>query len=397
MQSMSVMIVEDSSSMSGVQYSTLNFLTFLENDENFDPLLLIPSNGEFSKICIERDLPFKIFNKSSYTSTSIEIFNGKIRLLNIFSILLNLVNIFIDYCKIKKFIIVNKPQVVLTKGLMAHFYGGLAANTCKTPVVWYVQDEISSRYGGIFRKIFNYLAIRIPVKLIVDGKTILSYTVSEVQRKSSIILNGIEPSSLVPNKSVETLKTELKIPQESLVIGNIARLTHWKGQHVLINAFSKYKIYNQNAVLVLVGSPLFYNENYHKFLKDKVANLALSESVIFTGFRRDLGELLSIMDMFIYPSIEKDTSPISLISAMVYGLPIAVSDIESLKDCYEGCNDIEVFESQNEDALFQIIDKIGKSDNRENMGESIKYWAEDKFSSIKQNNKITELFQELCR
>ncbi|MBT7378270.1 MAG: glycosyltransferase, partial [Candidatus Marinimicrobia bacterium] len=262
---------------------------------------------------------------------------------------------------------------------------------------WYVQDEISSRYGGIFRKIFNYLAIRIPVKLIVDGKTILSYTVSEVQRKSSIILNGIEPSSLVPNKSVETLKSELKIPQESLVIGNIARLTHWKGQHVLINAFSKYKIYNQNAVLVLVGSPLFYNENYHKFLKDKVANLALSESVIFTGFRRDLGELLSIMDMFIYPSIEKDTSPISLISAMVYGLPIAVSDIESLKDCYEGCNDIEVFESQNEDALFQIIDKIGKSDNRENMGESIKYWAEDKFSSIKQNNKITELFQELCR
>ena len=397
MQPISVMIVEDSSIMAGVQYSTLSLLSFLDKDEIFEPLLLLPCDGEFGKICIERNLPFRIFNKSSYTSTSIEIFKGKIRLLNVVSLFLNLVNIFNDFSKVKKYIILNKPQIILTKGLMAHFYGGLAANKCKIPVVWHVQDEISSRYVGLFRKIFNYLAIRIPIRLIVDGKTILNYTASKVQSKSSIILNGIEPSTLITNKSVETLKNELNIHQGALVIGNIARLTHWKGQHLLIDAFSKYKTINENTVLLLVGSPLFYNDNYHKFLKDKVINLGLSDSVIFTGFRKDLGNVLSIMDMFIYPSIEKDTSPLSLISAMVFGLPIAVSDIESLKDCYEDCNAIEVFENKNEDALFQTIKKIGQCDNRKNVGKSIKEWAEDIFSSNKQNKKITELFQKLCR
>ena len=38
------------------------------------------------------------------------------------------------------------------------------------------------------------------------------------------------------------------------------------------------------------------------------------------------------LDFFIYSPIEKDTSPLALISALASGLPVSFSDIDSLKE-----------------------------------------------------------------
>ena len=57
----------------------------------------------------------------------------------------------------------------------------------------------------------------------------------------------------------------------------------------------------------------------------------------------------------IYPSIEKDTSPLALISALSAGLPVAMTQIDSLEDVASYCPSIDLFHiSDNEFSLIHL-------------------------------------------
>src|SRR5207245_13161 len=55
-----------------------------------------------------------------------------------------------------------RPDLVVTKGLFPHFYGGLAARRCGVPCLWHAEDFISERWFGIFRRGLGRVARRLP-------------------------------------------------------------------------------------------------------------------------------------------------------------------------------------------------------------------------------------------
>jgi glycosyltransferase involved in cell wall biosynthesis len=83
----------------------------------------------------------------------------------------------------------------------------------------------------------------------------------------------------------------------------------------------------------------------------------LGKRVIMPGYRSDLKEIFSAMDIFIYPSLEKDTSPLALLSAISSGLPVAVTNIKSLKEITDLCPALDVFDSDDRRNLFSLMEK----------------------------------------
>ena len=61
------------------------------------------------------------------------------------------------------------------------------------------------------------------------------------------------------------------------------------------------------------------------------------------------------MDLFIYPSIEKDTSPLALLGALSGGLPVTVSSIESLEEIIEIFPAISLFDPLNKIEIINIF------------------------------------------
>ena len=96
-------------------------------------------------------------------------------------------------------------------------------------------------------------------------------------------------------------------------------MTPWKGQEKLLDAFVPYSKINGNAYLLLIGSPVFDNDKYYKKIKLKILKNHLEDRIILPGYRSDLSSVYSAIDLFIFPSLEKDTSPLSLLGAMVFG------------------------------------------------------------------------------
>ena len=104
------------------------------------------------------------------------------------------------------------------------------------------------------------------------------------------------------------------------VIGNIGRFTHQKNHSFILDIFKEVYSMNKESVLMLVGTGELINE-----VKLKVKSLGLQDSVIFTGARNDIPDLLSSMDVFLLPSHFEGLG-IVLIEAQASGLYCIASE-----------------------------------------------------------------------
>ena len=368
--------------MGGVQYSTFYFAEEIIKQKLYKLAILIPFKGTFSSLCKKNNIPYNLYNPISYISTSFSFINDKIRIPNPFSLLFNIFLILINSIKTRSLINSQKPDIVITKGFFTHMSGGLACKMLKIPIVWHLQDLVSNRYFGLYISFLNFLANKIPNCIICDGQLIKASLKGDILKRSFVVLNGIKPDELqrCPNSRKHT-RAELGIPDNAYVIGHVARIKPWKGQAHLLEAFIDYSKYNLNSYLILAGSPLFGKDKYYKYLKNIIHKSNLDSRVIMPGYRSDLKNIFSAMDIFVYPSVEKDTSPLVLLSAISAGLPIAMTQIDSLEDIASHCPSIDLFNIADKDYLIKLIKKYENPILRDEKGFKNKNYA-DKYFDI---------------
>ncbi len=137
-----------------------------------------------------------------------------------------------------RFLSNTKPDLVVTKGLFPHLYGGLAARQARVPCIWHVQDFISERFLGLYRRCFGLAARLLPNHIIADGSAI-KRQLNSISDRVSVILNGVDTNVFRPGSDGRRLREELGIPETATVIGHVGRMTPWKGQHYLLEAFAQ--------------------------------------------------------------------------------------------------------------------------------------------------------------
>ncbi len=117
------------------------------------------------------------------------------------------------------------------------------------------------------------------------------------------------------------------------VIGTIAYLTDHKGHIYLLRAIPAILKEFPQATFFVVGKGELGNH-----LKKEAKKLGITEQVIFTGFREDIPEILSILDVFVLPShmeglgsilLEAQYMGIPVVSTLAGGIPEVVRDGET--------------------------------------------------------------------
>jgi glycosyltransferase involved in cell wall biosynthesis len=113
------------------------------------------------------------------------------------------------------------------------------------------------------------------------------------------------------------------------VVGTIGRLSDVKGQSYLIQAVFQILSKRKDVVCVIAG-----DGPEEKSLKGLAKNLGIDRSVRFMRSQPDTRQLLSDMDLFVFPSV-KEGLGLSLLEAMAAGRPCAASDIGGISDIIE--------------------------------------------------------------
>ena len=378
-----ITFIEDSNEMGGAQHSTFLLAEQIIKDKTADIRVLLPGEGRFTRLCQENKIPYSTYNQIPYVSTSVSWFNDRIRIPNLFAWAFNIYAILINSIRIKKIVEQHFPHLAVTKGLHSHFSAGMACKSLNLPVIWHLQDLISQRHCGILDSIFNYIAKKIPDHIICDGKIIRDSLKKVVRERATTVLNGIKIDDLFREKGAGLrFRKEFDIPADAYVIGNMARITPWKGQEFLLRAFIEYTGQNKNAYLMLVGSPMFGNDKYLKHIMQLIDANGLGKNVIMPGYRTDLKEIFSAMDLFIYPSLEKDTSPLALLSALSAALPVAISQINSLDDVVSHCPSIDLFHLEDNGTLVRLMQKYENLELRVQKGMKNQEFAASNFDIL---------------
>jgi len=143
----------------------------------------------------------------------------------------------------------------------------------------------------------------------------------------SIINNAINANEYTFNETIRSkMRTELHLDNK-FTIGHVGRFVPAKNHEFLIDIFKEVLKIMPEALLLLVG-----DGELRKEIEEKADKLGIKDSVIFTGTRRDVPDILQAIDLFLLPSAWEGL-PVSVIEAQSAGIPCIISDAIANEAC----------------------------------------------------------------
>lgn len=140
------------------------------------------------------------------------------------------------------------------------------------------------------------------------------------KEKFYIINNGIDVEKYKFNPIIrQSMRNKFGIEDNQFLIGHVGSFSYPKNHDFLIDIFNEVHKEKQDSILLLVGDGALKNS-----IEKKVDLLELQDSVIFTGVRSDVSDLMQAMDAFVFPS-HFEGLPVTLIEAQFSGLPCFTS------------------------------------------------------------------------
>lgn len=209
-------------------------------------------------------------------------------------------------------------------------------------------------------------------------------------RKISVIDNGVEIHKFSVGKASSQLRHEIGIKGDDFVIGTVGNLNWEKGHVYLIDAANQIlNAYNKAKFLVVGDGEL------RRDLEQRVVRLGLAKKFIFTGIRRNIPELLGVMDIFVLSSI-REGLPMVLLEAMAAGKAIVSTRVGAIPKVLEDRVDGMLIEPMNSEALGSSVIELMMSDGLISvMGERARRKVADQYSSTLMADKYIQIYRKL--
>ncbi len=234
---------------------------------------------------------------------------------------------FLAVHKLKKIIRKYSIRIAHLHSPHAHALGLLAARSagnCKVVlsrrVDFHIRKNILSRVK--YSNVDNIIAISERVKevLVTDGLP---------KEKVDVVYSGIDIKRFQNVKS-NYLISELGLNKDKLCIGNIAALAWHKDHRTLLEAARIVVDEFPRVTFLIVGDGPLRRE-----IEILIKKLNLEEDVKLFGFREDIPEILSVLDLFVLSStweglgtslLDAFASRVPVIATNVGGIPEIVKD-----------------------------------------------------------------------
>ncbi|HCN82559.1 MAG TPA: group 1 glycosyl transferase, partial [Sphingobacteriaceae bacterium] len=215
--------------------------------------------------------------------------------------------------------------------------GALIARKLKIRHIWHVL-EITTR-PVIFVKMMGYLLNNFSESVIVASDAVKQHLEKWVDKDKLIrIYNYIDPAPFQDQSA--SLKNELCIPADSILIGMIGRVNHWKGQYYFMEIAKEILKKFPDTHFVMAGDAYPGNESLFDQLNADILKQELQHKIHNIGYRTDIVNILNSLDIFVLPSILPDPFPTVILEAMAASKPVVATNhggaLEMIADMESG-------------------------------------------------------------
>lgn len=205
----------------------------------------------------------------------------------------------------------------------AHMYVSPASMFLPAAVVWF-------QHGVPHRHPMDRLISLFPAKAVLCCSETSKRGQDQMfpVRQSHVCYPGIALSSEA-GKSKTQARNRLGLPESAPIVGMVARLEHWKGAHIFVEAAAKILERHPEATLFVVGGDHPLDVAYAERVKEMVRELNCGERFILAG-QRPMTEVPfwhAAADLIVHPVVGVEPFGMSVVEAMAAGKVVVASDL----------------------------------------------------------------------
>lgn len=247
---------------------------------------------------------------------------------------------FFAFLRILYIILKFRPDIVHTHTAKGGALGRLAAFLAGVPAIVHTfhGHTLRSYFGKSKTKIFS--SIERFLSRITD--TVVTISPSQhrdlvkvlkviPKKRAAVIRFGIDIAPFLgTEKETGRIRSELSIPQDAPVVTIVGRLYPVKDHALFLRSSATLLQRRKDPHFLVVGDGELRAE-----LERLCAELGITGSVRFLGWRRDLPAIYADSDIIAVTSLNEGT-PVSLIEGMACGKPIVATAVGGVPDLFPG-------------------------------------------------------------
>lgn len=204
------------------------------------------------------------------------------------------------------------------------------------------------------------------------------------------ISNGVDINRFNNSISANEYRKNLKIDSNKTVVGMISSLTPEKGHDLAITAMEHLIREYPDLMLLIAGDGILKVD-----LQNKIKNKKLKKNILLLGSRKDIPEILSVIDIFLLPSYIEGM-PMALLEAMAAGKAVIATTVGDIPRVIKSHKNGILINPGNAMAVQEALSKlISANDLRKKMGINARNEIINNFSSQVMTRKYCRIYDSL--
>lgn len=288
---------------------------------------------------------------------------------------------------------------IVYSNTLAVLLGMIYAKKRKIKHIWHVHEIIES--PRLFTRLFSkILKSKANIKIVYNSiATQVFWNVNDkISKKAIVICNGLEiPSDEISIQEKETIRKDyFNATASEIVIALVGRVSRWKGQLVLLEAFNELLKEQSNLKLIFIGSPPTNQENFLDNLNFQIEKHKISDKVLNISFQENVFDFWQSIDIAVVPSIEPEPFGLVAVEAMLAKKPVVASNHGGLCEIIVDNKTGFLVEPNNSLELAKALQKlISNPELRKTFGINGYERAITEFSVDKYIQSFEDLFEKL--
>ncbi|MFA6216176.1 MAG: glycosyltransferase [Candidatus Omnitrophota bacterium] len=292
-------------------------------------------------------------------------------------------------------------DIVHTHTAKAGALARMAAFLSGQPVI--VHTPHGHNFYGYFSKAVSYGIVlvekflscftdRIIALTELEKRDLITYGVASAD-KVTVIYQGLELSRYAgASSNTGALRDAFGIGRDERVIGMVGRLEPIKGPEYFIEAAAEIAAKNSRIKFIIAGEGSLKEK-----LQNRVLELGIKDKVIFLGWREDVPEIISLLDVLVLPSLNEAVGMV-LLEAGAAGVAVVATKVGGVPEMVHDNQTGILVPAHNPASLAGAVnDLLADPRKRLEMGKAAQAWVQGRFKAEDMAGNLSILYQELLK
>ncbi len=350
MRTKTILYIHQSSELYGSDKTLFYLVNGVERKANFKAIVILPNDGPLKKLLEKNNIQVIVF---PVLKVSRDFFNFK----NIASIPFKIIS---KTKALNKVLNTTKVDLVHSNTL-AVLLGAFYAKRYNIRHVWHVHEII--RKPKLVKILYPLLVNRLSHSVVfnsVASKDFLCSNHPALLRKAIVNLNGIQRDKPTTESSeIKHVKKELlSVKEKDIILCLVGRISKWKGQQLLLEAFDRVKPKFKNLKLIFVGSAPPNQDYLVKELQLQIHALNLENDCKIIDFQENIWKIWDTINIAVVPSTEPEPFGLVAVEAMLAKKPVIAANHGGLKEIILNNKTGYLFKPNDSVDLSNVITKL---------------------------------------